>query len=459
MAIVIQSPAKQLIFGRQTIPSGVGTGFGFYGTFPRGWPNGFRDGFFFGGTIADQNNMVWKVPGSFRNLSMTLSAAPGVGSSRTFYVQKNNTNTTLSVTFTDTETYKANISATLNVAEGDLLRFYCEPSGNPAATTIDTQVDFEANVPGEQCYGGITGNTGLSTGSVVYTWLFFPTFREGWFVVSNMPGRGLIPINGTINGYTVRTTDRPVGYTFCLYKAAVGSETLVRQDGTGGTVDTRLTITAGGSPSISTASFSLDVVDGEKVVIGHEPLANSFFAAVPNISVKFTADTPGQFMIGAHHQNYNNAEFHAVAGNVHTQSDGDSATEADITFRVGPPGVTAFGQRLWVVDPPGAGTSRTFVLRKNAVDTDIDLTISDPAQEGTGGGAAYFADGDHMTFRSATTGIVSGSPVGSWVIATTAGNAIVDDEGGPTGPPGCPDDFPIGTSTNRAGCSDDFPTF
>jgi hypothetical protein len=176
-------------------------------------------------------------------------------------------------------------------------------------------------------------------------------------------------ISGTVGGYGVRiVTTIAVGtWTFVILKNGVV------QDGSGGTVDTRLAFTSASSLS-QQVTFSLSVTAGDLMQFQCQETVSATALDGVAFGVLFTATTPGEFMLGAcasGNITLTNTLYGRVTGGNSLLA--TSTTETDEQIKVG---VTAFRLSQFRIELNAASTSFTFTLRQNAAASALTATIS-----------------------------------------------------------------------------------
>lgn len=99
-------------------------------------------------TQADVKSII-AVPGTVKNLYVTLGAAPGAGTSRTITVQKGGISQTLACTVSDANTTCSDTSNSFSVVAGDWVTTTQTTSGAPSASTSGEGLDFVATTDGQ----------------------------------------------------------------------------------------------------------------------------------------------------------------------------------------------------------------------------------------------------------------------------------------------------------------------
>lgn len=151
----------------------------------------------------------------------------------------------------------------------------------------------------------------------------------------------------------------------------------VVQDGTGGTVDTQCTITAGNTTG--TASFTLPLVVGDHVDAAcyRTGTTGDFELANVGLGIGFVPDTDGLFMLTG---GSNNVVGYPT-GYVWIQNLDNATTEALALTPVGPSGLIA--RALYVErGAPGPGDSFINTFRHNEGPTALSVTIEDEDTSG-----------------------------------------------------------------------------
>lgn len=116
-------------------------------------------------TATTTNAVEQTIPtaGSFKNVYVRLSAAPGVGTSVTFTLVKNSVDTALTVTITDSAT-TGNATSTVTVAENDLVYWKVTRSGTIASVDVALASQWDPDKFNSQILM-FSSNTAISTAS------------------------------------------------------------------------------------------------------------------------------------------------------------------------------------------------------------------------------------------------------------------------------------------------------
>lgn len=390
----------QVIFGRAAALSGTGT---LYQNLPG------CGGYIWSGTQANRTSVMF-VAGTIRNLMIQVNVAPGVGNSWAFTLQKNGSDTSVTLTISGTDTFATDNSNSASFSATDTWVLKAVSSGTPTGSgPVSWVMEFEPTTDDQQIYGGYAADAGTTLNVARYTALLYPYSSDGWSGTAASHIQNIVGVGGTVNGYAIFSqfnAGAGTDWTFAIYKNGT------KQDGSGGTVDTRLVFAGSGSPlgaaySLST-TFSLSVSPSDVVYLEGTLTAGSAPFGIPirpAITVRFTATTTGAFNIGGGNASLGGAyqtlaSFEASVG-----------TETDVRARIGPTGFSLTTIYALVGSAAGGGNSRTFTVRRNATGTSLALTMT-----GTTGNATAteaFVEGDYASLGYSTTGSPPGT-YGSW---------------------------------------------
>jgi hypothetical protein len=330
--------------------------------------------------------------GILQNFSPTLETAPGSGNTLTLTIWQNGSSTSVAVTFSGTATTAAPSANTITMADGDDLMVEITVTGTPAATWIQSTVEWVPTVSGQQLYGGYTQSYLGGGGGGGYKDLFF--LNDTAEASPGNLSKFIVTQPGTITAWTfyaIPAFGTPI-YEFCI--SVDRGSGFVDQDGSGGTPDTRITMDGSGAfPMTVTASFSLHLDAGDIVTYRHTNTTGGFPSAIrSNIGVAFTSDDPDTFMYGVHFGSTPSGTKY-----IHVSSPGaggaqqESATESDVQFRIPTGGLLVTGYTL-KSDTPTNINGRTYTVRKNGADTAITAVTASEAASATG--SVNYVSGD-----------------------------------------------------------------
>lgn len=213
-----------------------------------------------------------------QNLRVRVASAPTAGKSYTFTIQKNGSDTSLSVTISDAATSGTDSSHKIRYDPGDTFAIKRTTSGTPTLSTNYISFDVDNAVTGESTYG--CSSNALSGGA--RNRVFSP---DTWASSVGTNRYDLVAAAGTLTDVRIVLDVAPgVGSsrTFNIYKNGT------IQDGSGGSVNTTLTISD--NATSGTVSFSLSLSAGDQVYIEHAS-SGSPASAVASLATKFVATT------------------------------------------------------------------------------------------------------------------------------------------------------------------------
>jgi hypothetical protein len=237
-------------------------------------------------TIAGNTEQIASTPGTFSNLAVELSEAPGNSGSYTITLLNVTQSTSLAVTITDPATTNIN-AGTLAVAAGDIIKLqstYSSPSATPIARW---SVIFEGDNAKESLLLGKAYGQNASTR--------FSPLTQGANVACSTESEAyqVIPTSGAIkNLYVALNADpgtSPDAYRFTLRVNGANSD-----DGGGNPL--QVTITADDKTGNDTA-HSIPVAAGDYVDMMIEPLETPSANPYVGFGLTFVADTDGESLI------------------------------------------------------------------------------------------------------------------------------------------------------------------
>lgn len=357
---------------------------------------------------------VWPLDGTFRNLYTELSAAPGTGDTRTFSFQLNGTNSALVTAHGAADTIMQDDTHLIAVTAGNRVLMHSAISGSPASADVHWCVDFES---GDDYSSGYTCNITTTTSG-------FVDIFTGRVSATALDCKRLIPCPGNITRLIAANMSSSVGAgtTLNFYVYLNG----VKQDGTGGTVDTRCQLTNVAQYAAVTMNFTLAVVRGDEVYVGIE-VSGSYPSSYTSVGMVFTATNAGESILASLAVNNpadTGAYYASIWENGSVTALWGSANISSKQLRCGISNVTIRDMLLEASDNPGAGNTRTFELMANgavpggaptAVITDSILEVSDT-------GEIVFTQGDvigPMRHTPASTPVVTGREWWSFVIGAS----------------------------------------
>lgn len=137
-------------------------------------------------TNSTTQEIVVPTAGTISNLYLSLTAAPGVGNSKTLRFIKNGVNSNPLTTVSDTATVGNNSVDTLSIAAGDRITLQVTATGTPASSAHRWGYLFTPTVDGKS-YIGFAGDNTLGSGtSTIYSGPVLPQPQPG--TTDNQPG-------------------------------------------------------------------------------------------------------------------------------------------------------------------------------------------------------------------------------------------------------------------------------
>jgi hypothetical protein len=350
-------------------------------------------------TTASSATALAPAAGTIRNLCVELVSAIGGTDAVTITLHKAGVASALAVTVTDPATTGADTSNSVTFAAGDSFVLVRTGSGLPAAGTAMVSFEWEPDDGLTSIYGfGGQQDVLASSGPYRDGLLDGGGDINGWNGSADQ-AKTLIGLAGDVTGFYVVLSAAPgTGDTrvFTVYKNGTA------QDGSGGTVDTRLTIAD--LATSGNVAFTLPVVSGDYLHI-HATHTGTPASARACGSVTFLSTTAGRWHVGA----YTTNQYSASATNYLYPTGSSSAWDATETNRQHIAGTTPYllgGMigRLQVA--PGGATSATFTLRREQADTVQTITFSGSSTaEATAGAVVEFASAsEQLSVQSVPSG-------------------------------------------------------
>jgi len=344
--------------------------------------------------------------GAITNVRLNLTVAPGVGKSFTFTLRKNFVDTAITFTISGTSTSGSDTTHTVVFAEGDFLDWAYTSSGTPAATKIDSFY-FELLTSDKTCqFGGSSGTSGAG----INAW------PNGWgFPTTGVVTGAVMPCSGTFTGTYMWQLNG--FFSAGTYTAAIAKNGVL-QDGSGGTVDTRVVMPAfdASVPSFVGGAFSLSVAAGDNVSINMAASQAMGLSKIVGFCCNFIPDGTGVPISMSPSQNLGasaGTEYLPVVGSEQTPVVAN-ASELK-TQTVG--NKNWFLGNLYIILSAAAGVakSRAFTFRKNTTDQALTVTISgntDTTGNDTSNGHKFrVSAGDDIGFKDVITGTATAAQI------------------------------------------------
>lgn len=193
--------------------------------------------------------------GTIRNLYVRVSAAPGAGTSVTFTVNKNNTDTAVTCTISGTGQTASDTTHSVTVAAGDQLSIHVTTSGAVAAMECQFGTVFDPD----------TAGWFWEFGGPAWTYSGTATNYVAIGGARNRPYATEANLNQISNAFVAKAF-----YATISGAPGVGKSvalTLRRND----TTDTTLTATFGAADTVKTATSDVTISDGDLLTYGIVP--------------------------------------------------------------------------------------------------------------------------------------------------------------------------------------------
>ena len=305
---------------------------------------------------------------TLRDWYLEVGTAPGVGNGRTYTIQKNDVDTALVITISGTALTGSITGVNVSFALGDTVRMKVVNTGTPAATTHRSAIICEPVTAEEYLYA-------WSAASIARTFIM-PLGGAERYLAGVDEQAALVSVPGTITRWYYRERTAPGGAgtrTVVLLKNGVA------QDGSGGTPDTRLTLS--GATATTSASFALTVAAGDLLVIQQSTTGSPTASSWATGSLCFVPTDAGRYVVsGSGTQTTTGASSYAPPHGSTSTNYNFNTVESNRRFIAHGSESLAFGT-FWVSlgGAPSAGQSRTFTLYVNSSPTTLTVTIANPA--------------------------------------------------------------------------------
>lgn len=328
-------------------------------------------------------------PGRIRSVYVTLSAAPGAGTSYTFSLQVNGVDTGVSVQISGLQTEGFDNTNVFAVAQGQRLGWRCVPAGVPAPAMARVSFEFEGNINNESClfcYAD-TNPAGVRYAPISSDGLVSLAVEEDCVQI--------IPTFGILKNLFVNLSSNPGGAG-----TGRGYRVTIRING----VDTALSVTIMElAVDGNNTADEVHVSPGDKVTVSMTPIGGTvsapdvrmgttFRAAIDGESIWLGGDSTPPSILAVE---YNRAQSIYYGSNW--------LFEATVRQRV----QDYFARKLYVriTAAPGVGRSYTFTVRQNGADTPLSCIVADVATTGNNiADTVDFAHGDYVALQSTPAG-------------------------------------------------------
>jgi hypothetical protein len=379
-------------------------------------------------TLEASCQVVAAAAGDFRNFTARVTTAPGSGVTHTFTLRINGADTAATFTIAGTATTGSYTSGDVAVAEGDLVSFSVTVSGGTAASSSSwwASLEFEGDTANQSLYGSHTGG-GLGT---------MTRYAHPWMSTLNIDAtrtnvEGIAAAAGDITKIFARCTGNNVAGAEAVTALVVLNG--VDQDGTGGTVDTRVTLNSG--TQAANTSFTLPVVAGDLLAIKTSWTSGNTGHRF-SFSLQFTATTDGQSQFSSRPTSavdtsaVRYALVPADSRNWNLQT-----TEAAAAVYGGVTSFDLVGLAVYCYTQPGVGKSHAFTSFVTGAASGPTVTISGTDQFEFATGTVTVTSADTTTLRATPSSTPAGSQITFTFIQSTDVADPPPDPGGEV-PPG-----------------------
>lgn len=317
--------------------------------------------------------IIWPVTGTFRNLAVTLATAPGVGTTRTFTLMLNGVATALACVISGTATQAQNTSNSVSVTAGQRVLLQATNTGVPVTTQMRYVVEFDNASNYVSAYGANFGTVTSGFGDP-FTGSINATALDCERV---MPCAGFFTqMYGT---QTFSAMTAPNGLDVFIYKNGV------KQDGTGGTVNTKLSITGIAADGVVNNAFVLSVVRGDTIYLGFAATGAYIGSGWCPVGVRFESVDPYESIVAMGPSGDPSASSAEYAIMSYNRSTGIWLGSNTIDTQLYGGITTMYLRNLTVrtVDP-GGSAQRKFELMRNGTVTAASPTVTVVGGQTTG---------------------------------------------------------------------------
>jgi hypothetical protein len=345
---------------------------------------------------------------------LTVYVGAPLASNLTVTVLKNGVATALTVTVLAGATGPVTASGVdVAYAQFDDISYYTDTAGLafPGATIgVCIEVESDGNVFGvSPVWGAVDVNGGGIAGALG---------NGQWLGIDHslpLPDSGTRSINAVEGALTTLVLKAysgavPVGSSWVGALIVNG----VEQNGSGGTVDTRCTMTAGNTTAVATFSRPIALTDHVEVIF-YRTGALASHAVQVAAGIGFAPTVDGWFMLCG-------GSTKALTGPpAYTYTYGSSsATEVEAAVPISASGLVARGLYVERSAAPSLGETYTHTIRRTGTSTAIVVTVSDTATTGSIANQfeLYAANARLALLYQASAGAVAGSHL-HWGLAAT----------------------------------------
>lgn len=356
----------------------------------------------FGGDseVETRTQILWLEPGVFRNFRVRLTATPTAASTVTVTLRINETSALMTLVFNPGDLDLSYTASDISISANDRLDIQTINTGSGGGSPSWTW-EFEPTSGSKSVYGSVFHNGSGSTP------LYFGALRgfHGQGATRDAVV-GVIPCAGTITANGVCLDGAPGGsHVFTLYKSTDNGSTWIAQDGSGGTPDTRVTLSGSRTGS---STFSLSVSAGDLIYEQYDRVSGGAINVYGGCSVTFNPSVAGQFIVPGLSRlqlDTGTTQFFAGAGGITggTTSVGGQSVATPITS------IVLSNFRNWLSASPGSSKSHTAAFTIDESTTvaagSPTITVTGSSTTGTDGSNQLgLTNGHTFTLKSVPAG-------------------------------------------------------
>jgi len=352
---------------------------------------------------------IWAADGAFAKFLVNRDVAPGSGNSVIYTFRNITQSTSVAVTLSNAQVTNRDIGSTLAVTRGDLLQLEISVTGTPAAaTTLEIVCEHTGTNANETAYTihHAPGNGGLGSGSIYY--LPGPFVGTTFSTTTPPVSPNVLAISGNVTALCGNSSVAIAGgESWDFYLVYDG----VLQDGAGGTVDTKCSVT-GSLPATATKTFTLPVVAGKTLTLKLDHTGTPATTR-PGASICIVSTNANESQVSAHTTNGSSTTVLNYTQFINGTAGWGVTTEANVA-QPAPISTFTYDQFYLITEAAlGSPDTRTYDLRKNSTSPSGTPTIQITSAGLTGSdltGAVASADLDTLDLRGNPAGT---SPFGS----------------------------------------------
>jgi len=297
------------------------------------------------------------------------------------------------------------------------------------ATTLQLFPGFDMGLCAEIETDALCFGVAAISGGGAFLAPFYGGALGNGYWAENRSSQSINALSGSVTRIAMRRLTTNVGgrWKAWVEKGAAGT-TPVLQDGSGGTVDSLCEL-VDGDPAFNFRDINVPCTPGEYVNHVLLRITEPTFAVEQvGVSIAFTPDTPGQFMMCGGSND--------VIWSTATTSwkwNHSKQTETPIEKHTAPVGqhlLAIVGMYVEHTDFPGSGQSYTDTILRNGAPSDVAVVITGPATRfGNDTGREVYSPGDLLTIELTRTASAATDAKFYWGIAAeviTSGSIVVE---------------------------------